>query len=472
MLQTWIEEWSEDLESLRQNRLLDESSFIDFARDRGLPVHGEVEKVLGSLRENGLLTTDGIDYDGGPLFHPFRIYPLLKTLGRQRTAPPEIAGRWNEIVDLTILLEPVFWPVAVGRYSCGCSEVEFYPLHDTYRERMAALIRTLDSSVWRKNHELLRTDAAWMDENTDLYVLLRLSMWEQREKLKGPISGALWIRHLAEVIRRGFEVVNAEVWPEEDRIGHWPPGARRHAFGSERLLDDELRSKPYLANQFGLFTGSAARWYVEGDTEYGAILCMLQDPWVYGVDLVNLQGNIKSEKGNIALKLGDALKADRNLRRFSLITFDDDVAENKKAIRLQIEQGNVVGSITANKPDFEFANFTIQELAEIAASMDETEGFAGGVVRCADWTGITNAKAFEDRYKRISERKRPLKGKQWGESLAKYAKEHPRRSDDDRKRPLVHDVWAASVGWNLEYDFQKDNFTFDPTTFEPISRKA
>jgi|SRR6266850_4858007 len=71
----YFEEWAQDLEMLRQNRLLDESVLMTFARDHGIAVSGMVTGDPGNLHKRGWLASDGLDYRG-PLFHPFRIYPL------------------------------------------------------------------------------------------------------------------------------------------------------------------------------------------------------------------------------------------------------------------------------------------------------------------------------------------------------------------------------------------------------------
>ena len=106
----------------------------------------------------------------------------------------------------------------------------------------------------------------------------------------------------------------------------------REVFGSERPLDDALQSKPYLAWEYGLFTGSVVRWYVEGETEYYAILSILPEPSKVGLELVNLRGNIASGRDNAALKLQDWLIEDKALRRFSMISFDFDVAANVESL--------------------------------------------------------------------------------------------------------------------------------------------
>ena len=462
----YLEEWSQDLELLRQNWLLNESAFINFARDRGLTVRGVVTGDLGDFHKRGWLTSDGTDYNDGPLFHPFRIYPLQSLLRDDQMG--EVVQRRSQATDLAILLEPIYWPRITGQYSFhGISESDYEAQLDQYRRKALHLVSTLDPLLWREIHKCLRIDAAQMDENSELYLLLRLATWNRREQLKGHISGALWIRHIAEVIRRAFEEVHTERWPEEDQaFGERRPGVRERAFGSERPLDDELLSKPYLAWEYGLFTGSVVRWYVEGETEYYAILQVLPKPPKSGIELVNLRGVLKTGGDNIALKLQDWLMEDRKLRRFSMISFDSDEKANIKAIQRQVEQQHVVGFIAAHEPDFEFANFAILELVEVAARIDEADGYAGDAVRKADWTSIRCGKKFEERYKTISERKRGLKGEKWGRALAKYASEYPNRSDNGNERPFWHQIGAALRCGIASYDVQKERFRFNPNTFE------
>jgi hypothetical protein len=155
-----------------------------------------------------------------------------------------------------------------------------------------------------------------------------------------------------------------------------------------------------------------------------------------------------------------------------MISFDTDVSTNVKAVRRQIDQKHVVGFIAAHKPDFEFANFTIQELAEIAARIDDKNSVSGDQVRNSDWTGICTGKAFEARYKKVSSRKpRSLKGQQWGEALATYILEHPKRSDDGNERPFWREIRAALQARVASYDLQQ-KFGFHRDTFESLDLRA
>ncbi|MBV9768714.1 MAG: hypothetical protein JOZ32_04010 [Bryobacterales bacterium] len=141
-----------------------------------------------------------------------------------------------------------------------------------------------------------------------------------------------------------------------------------------------------------------------------------------------------------------------------------------RAIRRQVEKDNVVGLIVAHTPDFEFANFSVKELAEIAARVDAVHGFSGAKLRGHDWTGISNGKAFESKYRSVSQRKRgTLKGEAWGRALAAHAIEHPRK-DDGTERPIWNQVHGAWYGWMANYDSHRESFRFDPATFELIQR--
>ena len=495
--------WAEDLDLLGQNELLNEGPFIRFVRDRRLPVQGVVSGDPGVFYERGWLHRDGLDYQGNPRFHPFRFYALLRilqstrqTMTVSRTSTPggvtsalqqmigwlpaegqaeEIIREANSVVDLVVLLEPVYWPRITGQVHLPiANEERFNAAMEQYRAKVLRLAKTLDPEPWRKVHESLRLEAHRMDPNDELYLLLRLADWKKREQLSGALSGSLWLRQMAEVLRRAFEEAHGELWPEEDQAaGRWRPGGRTRSYGTERPLDDEALSRPYLAWEHGLLTGSIVRWYVEGPTEYFAVLEILAEPSRAGIELVNLDGTIATEKGNAPLRLKTWLAEDRRFRRFSMISFDRDVKANVRAIRRQVEQDNIVGVIFAQEPDFEFANFSMEELVEIAAGIDDAEGYSGEAVRAADWSGIQGAGSFESRYCQVSARTpRGLKGEAWGRALARYAVSQPQRCGRGTERPLISAVVTAlrSRIWN--YDYSRDHFRFDAETFEMVARNG
>ena len=226
-----------------------------------------------------------------------------------------------------------------------------------------------------------------------------------------------------------------------------------------------------MAFLYRLATGSSVRWYVEGETEFYAVSKLIPKLASEGIELVNLKGNIATGKDNIAMKLADALSQDIAQRRFSMISFDVDVDANVKQIRRQVSEDRVVGFIAANTPDFEFANFTLEELVEVACRIDEHYGFPGQPLLEGDWKGVASGKEFEKRYGKISSRRpRGLKGSEWGSFLAEYAKEKPLRSDNNQERPLLSQVRMGLTARTAHYDHQKETLCFDEEGFHLMRR--
>ncbi len=424
-----ISDWLGSILPILQNRLLDESGLIRFAKERGVEVFGVITGDPSKFCELGWLLPDDVSEPDRPRFHPFRLYQLVRLLDLcklrisssstiNRNHLPDFikkvakllpsldqisdyAQEARRVVDLAILLEPIYWPDITSRmsFSSDITQQEYSRLVSAYKSQVVEQVHRLDLEEWRSIHERLRIQAAQLDPNGDLYLLLRLSPWSRRERLKGRVSGGMWLRHIAEVLRRGFEEAHGVLWPEEDQdFGYWVPGARMRIYGSDRPLDATGRTRPYLAFQFGMRTGSVVRWYFEGETEYFAVLEIIPGAAAGGIELVNLRGAIAGQRANAPMRLADSLAQDLEQRRFSMISFDADVPANVKSIRRMVEQDLVVGSIDANKPDFEFANFSLPELVEVAARLDESFETSGEALRTHDWTGISNSRDFSEEY--------------------------------------------------------------------------
>jgi hypothetical protein len=501
-LQALNRELSDELKNLRQNQLLNEKELIQFCKDRDIPIFGVVSGDPSKLQARGWLTTDGIDADGSCMYHPFRFFvihiildslslPLTRSayLEREAVLPllehdicdwlpsdeklGELSAISNRIVELAVLLEPLYWPKIAG-YQLRTTLIPEEKLDiTTYHNKVKSIIAALLPEEWEVIHEQLRFRAANIDTNDSLYLLLRVASWNQRKNLKGKISLALWIRHIAELIRLAFEEHHNVSWPEEDRAFEvWSENGRWLMYGSDRPLDDPTEAQLRLAFLFRLATGSSVRWYVEGDTEYHAILEVIPNPSKVGIELLNLKGNIAGEKDNIAMKLSDSLMQDLAHRRLSIISFDKDVTSNVKHIQKQINEDRIVGYIAAHEPDFEFANFTLKELIEIASEIDEEYGVSGQCLLDGDWHDVSNARQFEKRYCELSARKpRSLKGSEWGKHLARYAQKHSRRSDNQEERSFCVEVRAGLLGKTVHYDYQKEKYCFDKMTFKLKKRE-
>lgn len=166
------------------------------------------------------------------------------------------------------------------------------------------------------------------------------------------------------------------------------------------------------------------------------------------------------------LRLVESFEQDKILRRFVFISCDKDVYNNLKFLKEQIRKENIVGYINVNEPDFEFENFSLDELIEISISLDEKFGFNSEGLKSGNKENINSGKAFENYYKKYSTSKKSLKGKEWGEALADYALDNPLKADTEKRRTFLKTIDEILRANRVRYDYQKENFVIDPNTFE------
>lgn len=91
--------------------------------------------------------------------------------------------------------------------------------------------------------------------------MLRLAKGQPRLKLKGNLGGAVYLRTMAEVLRRQAEDVFGTQLPEEDELGFGvlPRGFKKENYGATRLLDGDQRASVEFMRQFGLDYGLRLR---------------------------------------------------------------------------------------------------------------------------------------------------------------------------------------------------------------------
>lgn len=490
---------------LLQNPLLSEAKLIDFAKSLGFSVSGVIKGDPSDYMNLGWLNYDDLNTVSKEMFHPFRFYPLHVggELCKLKISPTSSLKRdsfsdflikaseflqpldfikkafetANEVSTLAILLEPIYWSKIIktepfSTFSCE----EYKDKLSNYEKKIKYLVKNLDPSEWHQHHINLIEQADKMDKNKELYMLLRLSSWKKTKKITGQIGGSLWIRLIAEVLRRAFRDVHDVKWLEEDlnndqRVS-W---IRKEMFGTEFPTDNTLMAKQHLLFEFGLHTQSILRWYLEGTTEYYAALYGLQSKNLTysGIELINLNGAIAENKSNSPFRLANHLTQDKIHRRFSVISFDGDVPANVKFLREKIEAGNIIGYINLNTPDFEFANFTLNELIEVAANLDDEKGGDGQAIRNGSWDNVKTGKEFEDRYKTLTTiRTHPkgeppsLKGEPWGQALAQYALDNIPTHDSKKTRPFFETLFHVLRASKVKYEFQRDNFRINPETFQ------
>jgi hypothetical protein len=448
-------------------------------------------------------------------FHPFRLYPLMRCLDSMswrltRTSVLHPKGlenyakrhvrwfaaflrnpmfmeerRWCDgVADLCILLEPIYWPSITNRHS---GEIAIRALKDpaspegvlmmNYKEEVLGIVRRIYKSSIALAHERLRFEAAKLDNNHELYLLLRGAKWSKRERIEGSLGAALWLRHMAELLRLAFdEVYEDRLVHEDEAIGWWHEGARKLLYGSEYPLENVAEAVRRILPQWGVHTGPRVRFYVEGETEQGALEYGLDGYLGLYIEVVNLRGDgkLKGADKDHGSWLQKELERDVAARRLSMIMLDDDCAEglteaestrrraSLRSLRKRASEGSVVGMVFVNSPDIETACFTIPELVKAAGYYEQEIGEQNlAPLDIADFAGVKSGKEFEQRYCKIRIA-RSIKGRIWGEALMRVAFESGR----GEAQRLVFARNCAIRGIEADYDFQRDKFPVDPVTLE------
>ncbi len=138
--------------------------------------------------------------------------------------------------------------------------------------------------------------AELLDRNKEVHTILRLTQHKLLPKIKDRLGGSLHLRVMAETLRRATEAAFDIDLPEEDEKGFGAyRGHKKMLYGSNRILDYNRNAAHQFLRHSGLDYGVHIRWYVEGDTEYGALNSFFEK---FGpiVELINLRGIVAQGK--------------------------------------------------------------------------------------------------------------------------------------------------------------------------------
>lgn len=127
------------------------------------------------------------------------------------------------------------------------------------------------------------------------------------------------------------------------------------------------------------------------------------------------------------------------------------------------------------KPDFEFHNFTLEEIIWLIAqeqclTLDFRRDDLHNAIQ-----GTANAKNLLEAARKVGSCLQQLgKGPEWGRSLMTYALQHPEKSSDSsnqKTRQVVAAINHALRTVHLDYQPSRDRLKVDPTTGVPVRRK-
>ena len=412
--------------------------------------------------------------------------------------------KWNDITALVIATEPCVFPQLFDVLRSSGS-IDF----ETQLKRIAEHWQKVIPCYQRlgiDRVEGVRSDlcvaAVMLEPNVDIHGILRLAKGEVRLNVSGDLGLAICLRTMAEILRRASEEVWSTKLPEEDEIGIQASTAEGKArfYGSARLFDRDRNVAQEFMRSFGLDYGLRLRWYVEGDTEYGALKWFISNRKAKGLEIINVRGNVIQSLGR-GVSFIDSLREDINQCIVSFISIDGDLSSNIKAVRSAAEREEMFGNFFNSTPDFELHNFTLSELEEVlwefacqkGANPSERVKLTGAIETwrkeiesLADVSQHTQASKRRDNKSASKEKHRidallaaakaalPQldgleKGERWGARLMKYAWEHPTRSDGI-DRPIIDAVRRSRRTLKLSYQAMKRRYRTDAQTGDLVLR--
>lgn len=389
-----------------------------------------------------------------------------------------LVSKWNDIVSLCVLVEPCF-------YKDVFQGLKFPPSvgYEEQNKRIQKHWEEISHCFYENSVdklEDLRNDlcinAEMLDKNTDVHTLLRLSQGRFRQNVKGRLGGSLLLKTMAEMMRRATEKAHDELLREEDEIGFGmtPHNMKENLYGANRLLDDARGAKQYLRS-FNLDYGIRLRWYMEGDTEYGALDHVLGR--YRSMELFNLKGNIV-QKGRKGAAFVDNLKTDLRSQVFSFILIDADNDDYIRVVRKAAKDDLICGMFYISDPDFEFENFSLSELEEVLWEIAVENGASNSNrndLHNAISTASSGKELIDSARKALLELNQISKGIDWGQRLIEYASLNPEMRNDDGSikgtRPIIDSIYASIRSLSVDYYLTRKEYLIDPNSGTPVMRE-
>ena len=441
-----------------------------------------------------------------PLFHPFRFYVLwhLKwqlQVSISLTQPIDRRESYGRLVD-DCLASLESWSAtaeavhlvdewhAVTEVAVATDPYTHEQVFGTFRwpaGRDQSAQRNQIAQHWRDVVEVYRQAGLdWVEEarqevclaaerldpNKEIHLLLHLANPEARRRLRGNLGGAMLLLSMAETLRRAAESVFERPLREEDEHGFGMPSvAKEQAYGSPRVLDGDRGVARELMRSLGLDYGVRTRWYVEGETEYYALLGILADPGPCGIELINLAGQVAQRRGR-GVAFRENLLEDLRQNVFSLVSIDGDRDDFIRAVMKAAEDDELCGSFFFSVPDFELHNFTRDELAAVlwdAVAEAEVKPSERLQLHAAIRGARSAKELLREAARAVPAVAQVDKGPDWGRRLMRYALDHPNKPDGTL-RPVIEAVRIALFGDWADYRLTRARYRVDPNTGRLIER--
>jgi hypothetical protein len=485
--------------------------FIDKKEDVFLYVDERSLPIISKGYADSIAGLKEIPQHIEPLFHPFRCYALYhihrilkshftsiqilqNTKGFDNlilwhikafnnfTSKPETSklfNYWNTITSIAVISEPVAHQIIFNKVTWDA----FYDNYDNIVNNLNKLheitinlfliIGEEPIEYYRK--EICR-DAEIIDPNKYLHLIIRLMKADERNKLKGHISSAILFLTMAECLRRNLEDAFRKELPEEDECGFGTVfrDTKLLLQGSTRVLDGNRVVANQFLRRFGLDYGIRVNVYLEGETEFEALISEFNTN--SSILFINLKGQFVERRGK-GVAFRESLRNDIKSKTFSIILLDGDVSDNFRAVRQAAEADEICGMFFVFNPDFEIHNFSVNELAKVAAHIAQDKGLevpslAQIKEHCAK---ATTAKEFFKILYDLSPNFSSLsKGGNWGKALVNFAMKNPLSKEfgDKNDRTINRVIKIIYHSSSSSYEATRQKYKVDPNTGQLIKRLA
>lgn len=379
---------------------------------------------------------------------------------------------WHGLAELAIATEPCVYGKIFDSISHGreISFSKYSSIVNDYWRNVRPCYENMRKDVIDEYREDVCIEAERLSENKDVNILLRMMNGESRLNLKGEIGGAVYLHSMAEVLRRGYERATGKTLKEEDELGFgWlSPGVKEMLYGAGRVLDDR-RARHFFLQQHGLSYGTRVHWYVEGETEAGALSRVFRGS--SAISIVNLRGRV-AEK-NVAAFI-ENLKQDTRSGIFSMVSIDGDRSDNIRVVQGAAKGDDICCMFFIAVPDFELHNFSKGELIEIFAGHADRSGSGpidrGKILKLG--RGCANANELISMFNdETGIHNRIKKGEPLGAMLCDYALKH-RRKGGKGLRPFIEAIQIAVQSVRLNYNITRSRMRVDPDTGRLINRRG
>jgi len=172
------------------------------------------------------------------------------------------------------------------------------------------------------------------------------------------------------------------------------------------------------------------------------------------------------------------LKNDIHSQIFSVVLIDKDNDTYVRAVKKAADNDRICGEFYLSDPDFEFGNFSLNELEEVLWEIAEENGAAPNSrskLHNKIKSATTGKELINLANRAIVELNRISKGTVWGEKLISYAWDNPEMRDSKGKeigtRPIVDGINTSIRSINADYHFTRKNYIIDSDSGKLVKRE-